>query len=205
MLKNKQNFGYTIIEVLVVISIVGFLVSAAMYTLSYTRAKARDVKRVADIEQIRKAIEIFKNENGRYPGMTSAGAKTDGMNDEGECVGDQDSNGTDISGITRCGWSSVFEYVMRDYIKDIPADPSHNYNRYQISGTNMPPAEAYFYSYDIQRQCAGSNPPQYKCAALCLHHSESGLHSCAENNPECGLNGNMDQDGSDYCVIFGPM
>ena len=49
----------------------GFIITAAMYAVNISRMKARDVKRVADIEQIRKAIDIFREENGRYPGRAN--------------------------------------------------------------------------------------------------------------------------------------
>jgi hypothetical protein len=37
------------------------------------RAKARDTKRVADLKQIQKAVELYMNDNGIYPSCVGAG------------------------------------------------------------------------------------------------------------------------------------
>ena len=63
--KNKKAF--TLIELLVVIAIVGILATLAIIALQQARSRARDSKRVADMKQIQTALELFFNENNRYP------------------------------------------------------------------------------------------------------------------------------------------
>ncbi len=65
MLKQKKAF--TLIELLVVIAIIGILATLAVVALQQTRSRARDSKRVADMKQTQTALELFFNENGRYP------------------------------------------------------------------------------------------------------------------------------------------
>jgi prepilin-type N-terminal cleavage/methylation domain-containing protein len=66
MLNQKQK-AFTLIELLVVIAIIGILATLAVVALQQARQNARDAKRMADMKQVQTALELFFNENGRYP------------------------------------------------------------------------------------------------------------------------------------------
>ncbi|MHB8904373.1 MAG: type II secretion system protein [Patescibacteria group bacterium] len=68
---NKQ--GFTLIELLVVIAIIGLLSTLSILALNTARARARDVKRVADVKQIQTALEMYYNEFGQYPATANPG------------------------------------------------------------------------------------------------------------------------------------
>ncbi len=68
---NKQ--GFTLIELLVVIAIIGLLSTLSILALNTARARARDVKRVADVKQIQTALEMYYNEFGQYPAAVTPG------------------------------------------------------------------------------------------------------------------------------------
>jgi prepilin-type N-terminal cleavage/methylation domain-containing protein len=59
--------AFTLVELLVVIAIIGLLGTVAVFSLSQTRIKARDTKRLADMKQIMTALELFYSVNGFYP------------------------------------------------------------------------------------------------------------------------------------------
>ena len=59
--------GFTLIELLVVIAIIGILSSVVVVSLNSTRAKARDAKRVADIEAIKTALGLYFDSHQSYP------------------------------------------------------------------------------------------------------------------------------------------
>ncbi|MEI7620408.1 MAG: prepilin-type N-terminal cleavage/methylation domain-containing protein [Candidatus Falkowbacteria bacterium] len=63
----KTKNGFTLIELLVVIAIIGILATISVLALSNARAKSRDAKRAGDVKQIQTALELFFNDNNRYP------------------------------------------------------------------------------------------------------------------------------------------
>ena len=68
MQKRRGDQGFTLIELLVVIAIIGLLSSVVLVSLGTARLKSRDARRVADVGELRKALEIYNNDNrGRYP------------------------------------------------------------------------------------------------------------------------------------------
>lgn len=68
--KHKKG-GFTLIELLVVISIIGVLSTIAMTSLNGARMKARDARRLSDMEQIKTALELYYADHGAYPPMFS--------------------------------------------------------------------------------------------------------------------------------------
>ncbi len=65
-LKNTRR-GFTLIEILVVIAIIGILSSVVLASLAVSRAKARDAKRIADLDEVKKALELYYDSHGQYP------------------------------------------------------------------------------------------------------------------------------------------
>ena len=72
-IKNKKQQGFTLIELLVVIAIIGLLASVVLVALNNARAKSRDAKRVADLNQLIKGLELYLSDNNTYPTMAGSG------------------------------------------------------------------------------------------------------------------------------------
>ncbi len=66
MLKKNQK-GFTLLELLVVIGIIGLLASILVVNLTSTRRRARDTKRVADVRNLQTAGEDYYGRSGKYP------------------------------------------------------------------------------------------------------------------------------------------
>jgi len=64
---KKFNRGFTLIELLVVIFIIGLLASIVIVSVSAARGRARDSRRIADIDSIRKTVEMYNDQIGAYP------------------------------------------------------------------------------------------------------------------------------------------
>jgi prepilin-type N-terminal cleavage/methylation domain-containing protein len=89
---KRNSKGFTLVELLVVIAIIGVLATLILLQLGVARAKARDAKRIADVNQIRTAIELyFDDYSGSYPGQalcpTTVGAACAANNSTTNWVG----------------------------------------------------------------------------------------------------------------------
>ncbi len=67
MFKNKKQKGFTLLELLVVIGIIGLLASILVINLTSARRRARDTKRVADLRNLQTAAEDYYGRSGKYP------------------------------------------------------------------------------------------------------------------------------------------
>jgi general secretion pathway protein G len=68
--KNPKVFltaGFTLIELLVVIAIIGILSAVVLTSLNGARESARDAKRLSDVRQIQKALDMYYIDNDVYP------------------------------------------------------------------------------------------------------------------------------------------
>lgn len=64
-MKNKS--GFTLIEILVVATIMVLLTAAGVISYSVFLKQSRDVRRKADLGQISAALEIYRSNNDTYP------------------------------------------------------------------------------------------------------------------------------------------
>jgi len=65
---NKNNkSGFTVVEILVVISIIGLLSATILVGLGGLRAKGRDSRRILDLRQVQTSLELYFSKEGNYP------------------------------------------------------------------------------------------------------------------------------------------
>lgn len=67
MTSLKRQKGFTLVELLIVIIIIGILATLVIVTFTGIQAKARDSKRQTDINAIQSTVEAFYAQYGFYP------------------------------------------------------------------------------------------------------------------------------------------
>lgn len=67
----KQQKGFTLIEILIVISIIGVLSALTLVGMGGFRASGRDARRMSDLRQIQNGLELYYAKIGYYPTSTT--------------------------------------------------------------------------------------------------------------------------------------
>jgi prepilin-type N-terminal cleavage/methylation domain-containing protein len=119
-IKNKQ-LGFTLLELLVVIVIIGILSTIGLVSFRTAQMKSRDSIRKQDLHQISQALELYYHDRGEFPASTI----------DGLIFG----CGLSEYSLTPCDWGSPFELGVNMYMAQIPEDP-------------RAPATWYFYDSD---------------------------------------------------------
>lgn len=104
---NKNSRGFTLIELIVVITIIGILSSIVGISINGVQQKARDKRRKDDVAQIQNALVLYKVKNGKYPEFVSSG-------------------GANIKKLT--GLSTSLTSASNKFLASIPLDPSNKNN-----------------------------------------------------------------------------
>ena len=70
---NQKRSGFTLIEILVVVTIIALLTAIGMVSYASANRNSRDAKRLTDVEQIRAALEMYRADQGGYPLLITFG------------------------------------------------------------------------------------------------------------------------------------
>ena len=107
-LNLKHQSGFTMIELLVVIVILGILSVIGLNSFMGTQVKARDAQRKSDLANLARALDMYYNDNGAYP-------------DEGSGV----DVGKIAPGGTAINWGDEFKNATGNakYMLKTPQDP----------------------------------------------------------------------------------
>lgn len=105
---RSESKGFTLIELLIVIAIIGILSALLLTNLTSTRSRARDARRKADLDSIKKSVRLYYNDAQKYP--------TDITYQINGC-------GTILTPAL-CSWGTPFATSVNTYMSILPNDPS---------------------------------------------------------------------------------
>lgn len=69
--KKTLSRGFTIVELLIVIVVIGILAGLVVVTYNGIQKKARDTERKTDINALHGQLEAYQAQNGKYPTLTN--------------------------------------------------------------------------------------------------------------------------------------
>lgn len=72
-IRITKGTGFTLIEILVVVAIIGFLVAAGAFIASSQLSRGRDAKRISNVKVLASAMEQSMSIEGLYPSNSVAG------------------------------------------------------------------------------------------------------------------------------------
>lgn len=66
-MNDSVRKGFTLIELIIAVAVVGLLSLLVMIAVNNARQKPRNAKRLADVQQMQRSLELYYNDNGSYP------------------------------------------------------------------------------------------------------------------------------------------
>lgn len=101
MLKSikRNDGGFTIVELLIVIVVIGILAALVLNTFSGIQERARDTERRTDINSLATQLEVYYADNPGYPDGATAGFEVNTTNLPGldaEALSDPNGNALNI-------------------------------------------------------------------------------------------------------------
>jgi type II secretion system protein G len=128
--RAKQSRGFTLLELLITIAIVGIIAAIAIPAYSNYRQKAKIAEAIADLRNLRLAIEMLAIDTEMWPTQKAVGDASGGLEVWNL---NEDTAGLVATNGAFPGWAGP-------YIQSVPKDPwGSDYffdSDYDIDGTN---------------------------------------------------------------------
>ena len=112
MYRGTRPKGFSLIELLIVIAVIGVLLIASLVALREAQRSSRDTKRIADLAALQSALELCRVEGcgdnpGEYPNPDTVGS-----------------------------WAGLAAALADYSVGTVPNDPDQGPERYYVYGTN---------------------------------------------------------------------
>lgn len=109
----RSRHGFTLIEILVVMAIIGILATVGGGSYVTSRVRGRDAERKSSLGQVQRALELYYNDYGVYPQGDNAMISGCGANAD-----------------EFCDWGGEFSDANNVYMGQLPSDPREPARQY---------------------------------------------------------------------------
>jgi general secretion pathway protein G len=113
----RSQLGFTLVEILVVIVIIGILSAIGLGGFIASQQKSRDSQRKGNLKNITTALEVYYNDWGSYP-----------LSENGRILGCGTPQNPE-----QCLWLEPFVKNDTYYMVEVPKDPLVGYNYFYVS------------------------------------------------------------------------
>ena len=169
---QQRRRGFTIVELLIVIVVIAILAAIVIVAYNGVQGRARDSRRLQDLETIVKALEAYKTTHGNYPAAVST---------SGAAGWEVSTNGTSATNFLSALVSST------DGVSRIPVDPVN-----MGDAADLSPAAAhnnyeyFYYRYGAgEYGCDSSRGEYYVVGITRLDGTASGQNSPSSPGFSC--------------------
>lgn len=157
----RKEDGFTLVELLVVISIIAILSGLILVNLAGVRERVRDSQRKSDLDQLKKALFMYKNDYKIYP--IHSGTEI------WACDGENEG---------KKSWGDPFSCGNMVYMKFLPEDPlpSASYQYVQVD-----PGDDFCLLATLENRSDGEiAKSQLKCPDCAIGDPDSDLVVCGD-------------------------
>lgn len=137
-MKKVSSKGFTLVELLVVLAIIGVLSTLLTANFVGVRQRGRDAQRKSDLRQMQSALQFYHTDQSNYPFANQ-------NNTLGNC-----NNGTSLKSP---------DCTTSDYLEKIPKDPSGASYYYASTGSTYSITACLENPNDPNKDSVNLNPP----------------------------------------------
>ncbi len=122
----SQRSGFTIVELLVVIVIIAILAAVSIVAYNGVQTRAENTKTLSGLGQLGKALQLYKNDNGRYPLVKAPGTSSSftfvcvSSSDPSNKCGKVGGSDNSCAGVGQGAGSSIFEAAIKTVMSSVP-------------------------------------------------------------------------------------
>ncbi len=118
--KNQHQRGFTIVELLIVIIVIGVIAAITIIAYNGMQIRAENTKTLAAVNQYAKALQLYKTNTGDYP-LAGGGFQFGCIAESGTCAMVSGTAGPDCASIGASGVSNTLNTAIKTVIPRIPS------------------------------------------------------------------------------------
>jgi prepilin-type N-terminal cleavage/methylation domain-containing protein len=168
LVSRNKNSGFTLIELMVVLSIISLISSIVLSSFSAAKTKARDTKTIMEMKELQSALNLYFSNNGDYPLPGNTGDDDIFYSNCDETKGDNFTLALQEL-LNEKLISSIPKITNRVIIKD-------------TDGVEFPVCFGYNHGKNLQIEISGKTEPVFSCGGKSIKDTDYAIFFRTEKN-----------------------